>query len=84
MNASSNSGEEGAPLPDLKFPTLEPVPAREVPDPSGAAIHVIELSELFLALAAGRPDFEARRLEMKTKVPFRFRDEEPSAAAGAP
>ena len=69
MDASSNSGENEA---ELKFPILEPGPARQMPAPPGAADRVIELSEAFLPLAAGRPDFELRRLEMKTRVPFRL------------
>ncbi len=76
MNASSNSGEKEAHLPDLTFPILEPVPPREIPAPPGAAIQmIIELSEAFLPVAAGRPGFEAERLEMKTKVPFRLLEE---------
>jgi len=89
MDASSNSGGEEAPLPDLTFPILEPVPAREIPAPPSAstqaieaANQVIELSEALLPVAAAqRPESEARRLEMKTSVPFRLLDEEPSARA---
>jgi len=72
-NASPNSGEGEV---DLKFPILEPGPAREVPAPPGSTDQVIdqiiELSEAFLPVAAGRPEFEARRLEMKTRIPFRL------------
>jgi len=81
MSASSSSGEKEARLPDLKFPILEPVPARGPPAPPEAAIQIIELSEAFLPFATGRPEFEARRLKMKAKVPFRLLDEEPAAGA---
>jgi hypothetical protein len=73
MDASSNSGESEA---DLQFPILEPGPAREIPAPPGSADQVIDqviaLSEAFLPFATGRPDFEAWRLEMKTRIPFRL------------
>ena len=81
MSASSSSGGKEAPLPDLTFPVLEPAPAREIPSRSGAAIQVIELSEALLPFAAGRPESEARRLESKTKVPFRLLDEDLPAGA---
>jgi len=76
MSASSSSGEKKAHLPDLVFPILEPAPTREGPTPPAAALQVIELSEAFLPVASARPDFEARRLELKTRVPFRLRDED--------
>jgi len=60
---------------------VEPVPDREVPAPQ-RAVEVIELSELFLPLAVGRPEFEARRLAMKARVPFRLADAPSPAGAG--
>jgi hypothetical protein len=74
MSASSSSGEKEAPPPDLKFPVLERGSGREVPAPPEAVLQILEISEAFLPFAAGRPEFEARRLAMKTKVPFRLLD----------
>ena len=84
MDASSSSGGKEARLPDVNIPDLTfPVrrsgKAREVPSPEQAAIEaiqVIELSEAYLPLATARPDSEARRLELKTRVPFKILGEE--------
>jgi hypothetical protein len=73
MNGPSSSGGKDSPLPDLKFPIRKTAPVRYVPPPGGA-IQIIEHSEALLPIAAGQPDFEARRLAQKCKVPFRLLD----------
>jgi hypothetical protein len=71
MSSSSSSGEKKR-LPDLRFPVPERSPAPVSPAPPEAIQQILEISEAFLPFAAGRPEFEARRLELKTKVPFRL------------
>jgi len=72
MSASSSSGEKEPTLPEMRFPILQGSPAREGPDPSASALHIIEISEAFLPFAAGRTDFEASRLKLKARIPFRI------------
>ncbi len=76
MDASSNSGGREARIPDLTFPVLVGrARAPKLPASPGEVLQVIELSEALLPQVTGRPDSEARRLETKTRVPFRLLDE---------
>ena len=74
MRESSSSGGKKARLPDLRFPILEPATPREIRAGPGAALRVIALSEAFLPIAAAVQGSEARRLALKTDVPFHLLD----------
>jgi hypothetical protein len=73
MNGPSISGGKESHFPDLKFPIRESTSARHV-QTFGEAAEIIEYSESLLPIAAGQPDFEARRLALKSRVPFRLLD----------
>jgi hypothetical protein len=72
MKEPSSSPERAPEVPDLTFPVLEPVPARQVPASAAALAQILELSEALLPLVTKLPDFEARRLALKVRVPFRL------------
>ena len=74
MGESSKSGEANPAPSDLRFPIFKASPPRELPATAEAIRRIIELSEMYLPVVTRRPAFEARRLALKAKTPFRLVD----------
>ena len=74
MSGSSDSSRRDSPQADLVFPIQGPAPPRKLPEPVEAAILILEHSRSLLRTAAAVPGFEARRLALKAREPFRILD----------